>query len=493
MKKSINVIKKNKNSLFLYGALIIGILSCCFTRLNFNIAICAFIFPPCFLYFVRKSKPLKGLLLTFVGLLLGSFISVLGILNYSYFGLMVLSGVLIGIVTFIPYLLDKLVYTRFFKNPLAITFLFPLTWITMEVILEFTPIGSLVSIAYSQTYILPLIESVSLLGLYFISFIILTFDSALVAFIIAPKKNKRGLIIATSLLAFSFLYSGIYLITPLSTNETITITTGYSTNDDSLASRRKWSIDENISWFNKDAVVAKNNHSDLLVYPEEAFYIYSNEHDEFLMRCKNVCRENNVYAVLGVQITNSATDQHSKNQAWVIDNQGELKAIYKKVHLLPFDEVDYEIGDGTIPLIETPFGKMAVVICMDMEFPSFISAVGRMGADLLIAPSWFWNEAPKSIFYNDRYRAIENGVNVVKVTEEGYSVAFDYRGQVKCEYYNTTDFKTKQTNHVFQLPKKGITTVYSYLGGFVNYLYIVALAGVITFSIIDSNRQKKHI
>lgn len=490
MKQAYSFVKKNKATLILYGSLILGTLACCFTRFHFNIAFLSFVFPACFLFFLRKSKPLIGLLLTFAGVMIGSCISVIGVLNSSYAGLTILSGVLIGLITFVPYLLDKLVYTRFFKNKLAITFLFPLTWITLEVLLELTPIGSLASIAYTQAYILPLIETVSLLGLYFISFIILLLNSAFVSFIISPKKEKRGLVIAISLLAFSFLYSGVYLIAPSSTNENITITAGYSTNDDSPTTRKKWSMIENIAWFNKDAAIARDNKSDLLIYPEEAFYIYNDEYNEFLLRCEETCRLYNIYAVFGVQITNSATDKHSKNQAWIISNTGELKAVYKKAHLLPFDEDNYESGDGTIPLVETPFGKLAVVICMDMEFPSYISKAGRMGADLLIAPSWFWDEAPRSLFYNDRYRAIENGINIVKITEEGYSVAFDYRGQTKCEYCNTSDFATKTSNHVFQLPKKGIQTIQRYIGGFFNYAYIVALVGIIVFAIVDKNKAK---
>lgn len=87
----------------------------------------------------------------------------------------------------------------------------------------------------------------------------------------------------------------------------------------------------------------------------------------------------------------------------------------EKLHLVP-EEADpwgFGRGDG-VTLVDTPFGRLAMVICFDIEFPGPAQVAVDAGADLLVVPSatsdpqGFWR-----VRYSAHARAIENQVYIV--------------------------------------------------------------------------------
>ena len=43
-----------------------------------------------------------------------------------------------------------------------------------------------------------------------------------------------------------------------------------------------------------------------------------------------------------------------------------------------------------MPLVDSPYGRLANVICFDLDYPGTIRQAGQAGADLLLAPSDDW-------------------------------------------------------------------------------------------------------
>ena len=71
-------------------------------------------------------------------------------------------------------------------------------------------------------------------------------------------------------------------------------------------------------------------------------------------------------------------------------------------------------------LFDTPFGKIAILICYDIEFPELSRMVCEAGADILFVP---WCTDDRQGFLRVRYcchaRAIENQVYVVHTSTVG--------------------------------------------------------------------------
>ena len=83
------------------------------------------------------------------------------------------------------------------------------------------------------------------------------------------------------------------------------------------------------------------------------------------------------------------------NTAVVIDPSG-LRASYRKAHLWDFEKEIFNAGDARPPVIETDVGRIAVMVCYDLEFPEWVRLAALAGADILCVPT-NWPLAPRPV------------------------------------------------------------------------------------------------
>lgn len=74
------------------------------------------------------------------------------------------------------------------------------------------------------------------------------------------------------------------------------------------------------------------------------------------------------------------------NSAAIVDGSG-VRAVYRKVHLWDREKEVFRPGDAHPPVVETPHGRIGVMICFDMEFPEWTRIAALAGADLLAVPT----------------------------------------------------------------------------------------------------------
>ncbi len=74
------------------------------------------------------------------------------------------------------------------------------------------------------------------------------------------------------------------------------------------------------------------------------------------------------------------------NSAAVVDASGVV-AVYRKLHLWDTEKDFFTPGSAAPPVLDTAFGRIAVVICYDMEFPELTRSIALRGADLLAVPT----------------------------------------------------------------------------------------------------------
>ncbi len=122
------------------------------------------------------------------------------------------------------------------------------------------------------------------------------------------------------------------------------------------------------------------------------------------------------------------------NSAAVIGPDGTLLGLYRKMHI-PDDPLYYEKfyftpGDLGFRSFETPFGRIAVLICWDQWYPEAARLASLSGAVLLLYPTaigWHPDEkAQHGAAQLDAWRtvqrghAIANGLYVAAVNRVGY-------------------------------------------------------------------------
>ena len=73
------------------------------------------------------------------------------------------------------------------------------------------------------------------------------------------------------------------------------------------------------------------------------------------------------------------------NSAAVVDASGTL-AVYRKAHLWDAEKLVFTPGDAPPPVVDLPFGAVAVMICYDLEFPEWVRLAVLGGGSLIAAP-----------------------------------------------------------------------------------------------------------
>ena len=117
------------------------------------------------------------------------------------------------------------------------------------------------------------------------------------------------------------------------------------------------------------------------------------------------------------------------NSAALVDASG-TRAVYRKAHLWDSEKLVFTPGDAVLPTVDTEVGRVAVMVCYDLEFPEWTRLAALDGADLIAAPvnwpgySWPEGERPAEVV-KAQAAAAANGVFVAVAdrcrTERGVS------------------------------------------------------------------------
>jgi len=78
-----------------------------------------------------------------------------------------------------------------------------------------------------------------------------------------------------------------------------------------------------------------------------------------------------------------------KNSSVLINREKDIE-VYRKTYLPnfgPFEEMRYFGPDDEIPVFDTQFGKLGMVICYDIFFPELTKAMALKGADFIVCIS----------------------------------------------------------------------------------------------------------
>ena len=81
------------------------------------------------------------------------------------------------------------------------------------------------------------------------------------------------------------------------------------------------------------------------------------------------------------------------NSAALVDASG-VRAVYRKVHLWDREKLVFTPGEARPPVLETPHGRIATIVCYDLEFPEWSRAAAEDGAELLCVPT-NWPREPR--------------------------------------------------------------------------------------------------
>ncbi|CDN43113.1 carbon-nitrogen hydrolase family protein [Paenibacillus sp. P22] len=126
-----------------------------------------------------------------------------------------------------------------------------------------------------------------------------------------------------------------------------------------------------------------------------------------------LAREYGMHIIAGTHVVRTAEGK-LRNTAYLFGPDGSMRT-QAKIHLTPteVEEWNMSAGDG-LEVFDTPYGKIAMLTCYDIEFPEIVRMARAKGADVIFCPSC---TDDRHGFYRVRYcchaRAVENQVYIV--------------------------------------------------------------------------------
>jgi apolipoprotein N-acyltransferase len=203
--------------------------------------------------------------------------------------------------------------------------------------------------------------------------------------------------------------------------------------------------------------------------------VFKKDEPAFVERGRDLARREKIYLGMAmVSIPEGYPEKLFENKVIWIDPEGEIATEYLKSRPIPGE--GSIPGSGKIPVLDTPYGRIATAICFDMDFSNLINQAGKSDADMMIAPSYDWREIVPLHTHMAVFRAIENGFSLIRGASHGLSIAVDYQGK---ELATLNWFNSGNLVMIADVPTHGVTTVFAKTGDLFSWLCLAGLIALI--------------
>ncbi|MCA9617537.1 MAG: carbon-nitrogen hydrolase family protein [Myxococcales bacterium] len=134
----------------------------------------------------------------------------------------------------------------------------------------------------------------------------------------------------------------------------------------------------------------------------------------FVETMGGLAREHGIYIVAGTIPVLAADDETLTNEAFFFSPTGDYE-VQGKMHMTRWEDEEWGVQPhDQLKLFDTDFGRVAVLICYDVEFPELAREAARRGAYIIVTPSC---TDDRNGFLRVRYcahaRCVENQLYVI--------------------------------------------------------------------------------
>ena len=384
------------------------------------------------------------------------------------------------------------------KNYLSIPFLCsaPFAWVACERLRSYGDLAApWTNFGYSLTRFPFLLQFADIVGIYGVSFWLITLNVALFAAIRTRHQRtecRRYMLLCLVVFSAVNLYNTMRWfggVGPVGGHVNVAVI------QPNVPQRIKW--DDHYSreilakTFALNATAVQDS-TDLVVWPETAIPYYIDENRPFSLKEMGQLTPGSVHILTGLLFTARGTggDIHFYNAAAMFDSHGTMLQRYKKIYLVPstekypfrdvlgFTRPLFNIQDlvyggmdsGQDPTVFTlPDAKFSVLICYESAFPQLSREFRLRGANFLVNitnDAWFGRSfAPYQHASFLVLRAIENRTAIVRSGNTGISGFLDPFGRWQQKTTLFTEATIAET-----VPLTNRLTFYTRFGDLIVYL-----------------------
>jgi len=369
------------------------------------------------------------------------------------------------------------------------------------------------SLAYSQAPYVPLIQFSNVIGAYGLGFLIVGVNASL----LYAWFRRKDLWTALSLFAgvaivFACLwgYGIMTLSKPVEPREFLRV----SVVQGNIPQSVKWELmakEKILEIYEKLTQLAALKEPDLILWPEASFPGFFNR-DLQAGRISRLAQEIQTPLLIGGLQYES--DREVYNSAYLLEKDGVVRQRYDKLRLVPFGEYmpfkfllgwlapvaealgisDFSAGKDSVVFRwareEWPFG---VLICFEDVFTDLARHLADRDAKFLTVitnDAWFGKTAaPFQHLQSSVFRAVENGVAVVRAANTGVSAFISHQGRVLATVQDARGEETfVMAQKTLDLPLVSERTLYRRGGWMFPYFAI----GIFFILFLMKLRDKSH-
>ena len=448
--------------------------------------------------FIRTQKTGKGYLLICPALIIANIISWWNLMPTNPTPVRIILGFIFGLLYTVPFLLDRVLVSRL--QGFAATLVFPFTRTAFEFLTLWpNPMGTYGSLAYSQFSNVYLTQVMSITGMWGVTFLV-SWIASTVNWIweegVAWQRIRRGVAIFASVMLIVLLYGMVRLTyfppQPGSVRIHAIVETDYTRYD---WETKIWPLSETdpeaframmtpvYERYLQATVREAQAGAQIVVWPEVAAEGFREDLEIVLMRAQDIARQEGIYLAVGLNVIGPNMGSEGENRLVIIDPSGEVVVNQLKYGCTAIHMYDFEI-----PTIDTPYGKLASVICCDLDFPYVIRQVSQKGVEILLDPSFEPTKA--NIVAHSQmapFSAIENGVSIFRPTSQGISLAIDPYGRILGSMDAT---RVDERVFVVQLPNHHVHTVYSVVGELGGWIFVAGFVFLVGWAIYRGRKTR---
>lgn len=343
----------------------------------------------------------------------------------------------------------------FDRTPILRPIVFSTLWIVFEwsSTLGWTgvPWGRL---CIGQSEYLPVLQSASLLGSYFISFLILIVNG-LLAYAICNYRARIQAVLCVALAVLILLSNVLlgYELMDQKDEDRVTVKVAAIQGNVDMDAEGS-AVKELMRVYGDMTREAAANGAKIVVWPESIFPYRMNRYSFLEDFVCEVAAECDITLIVGALY--AGKDGKTYNTLYMVTPDGEISdTLYHKRHLVPFGEyvpmrdvimtlipplaelsaLDDDMTPGTeTSLFKTEWGKLGGLICFDSIYEELTRASVKDGANLMLLPSndsW-WFSTSVETYQNETQamlRAIESGRYLVRAGNTGISSIITEHGE----------------------------------------------------------------
>ena len=428
----------------------------------------------------------------------------------GWLGLSLLQAIPGGLVFLLYRLLGK---TGFYdRAPLLRPFVFAGLWVCFEWCSTLSwagvPWGRL---CLGQADCLPMLQSASLLGSYFVSWLILIVNGLIAYAILYHMRASLCTGLATALLCVNFGFGWVKMNAPQIEEENIASVAVIQGNIDS---HEKWDDSSEARMRRVHADLTRKaaaEGAEIVLWAETAIPYVLNQRPDLMAYVSKLAKDCGVTLVVGSVYEDENERQY--NALYMIDPDGEIREdFYAKRHLVPFGEyvpfrslcealipplaeltVLSDMAEGKDPALFDWNGKqIGSLICFDSIYEQLQLDSVRQGAELMLLStndSWFGDSTALYMHLAQaQLRAIETDRFVVRAANTGISAVFTPHGE-------RISYLPPETEGyaVAEIAFRENTSLYTLIGNLFVYLCIAFYLILFSVGLLLRSRKPKAV